>query len=97
MKVTLHPGAQQDLDKAAAFYEREGSSILATKFVAEFKRLSKLLIIHPEIGAPRSKGRRGFTMSVFPHTIIYRASSTEIRLLVVKHDRKRQGFGGRRV
>ena len=70
MKVTLHPSAQQDLDEAAAFYEREGSSVLAARFVAEFKRLSKLLIIHPEIGMPRSKGRRGCTMSVFPYTII---------------------------
>ena len=52
MKITLHPGAEQDIQEAAAFYEREGSSVLAARFVAEFKRLSNLLIEHPGIGLP---------------------------------------------
>lgn len=66
MKVILHPAAEQDILEAAAFYESEGSPILAARFVAEFKRLASLLIEHPEIGSPRSKGRRGFSMSIFP-------------------------------
>ena len=78
MKVTLHPGAERDVDEAAAFYEREGSPVLAARFIAEFKRLSKLLVAHPGIGSPRSKGRRGFSMSVFPYTVIYRANADEI-------------------
>ena len=96
MKLTLHPGAEQDLQEAAAFYEKEGSPILAARFVGEFKRLASMLIEHPEIGSPRSKGRRGFSMSVFPYTVIYRADAAEIKVLVVKHDSKRPGFGGRR-
>ncbi len=39
MKVTLHPGAEKDIEEAAAFYEREGSAVLAARFVAEFKKL----------------------------------------------------------
>ena len=97
MKVTLHPAAAQDVDEAASFYEREGTPLLAARFVAEFKRLTTLLVEHPEIGSPRSKGRRGFSMSVFPYTVVYRVSATEIKILVVKHDRKRPGFGGNRT
>ena len=97
MKVTLHAAAEQDIQKAAAFYEREGSPTLATRFVAEFKRLATLLVEHPEIGAPRSKGRRGFSMRVFPYTVIYRATADEIKILVVKHDSKRPGYGGKRA
>jgi len=96
MKITVHPGAEKDVHEAAAFYEREGSPVLAAKFIAEFKRLSKLLIEHPVIGSPRTKGRRGFSMSVFPYTVIYRAGAEEIKILVVKHDRKRPGYGGTR-
>jgi len=55
-----------------------------------------LLLEHPEIGSPRSNGRRGFSMSVFPYTVIYRARADEIKILVVKHDSKRPGFGGKR-
>ena len=69
MKVTLHPGAEKDIEEAAAFYEREGSAILAARFVAEFKRLAGLVVQQPGIGSPRSKGRRGFAISVFPYTI----------------------------
>jgi len=35
-------------------------------------------------------------MSVFPYTVIYRASTGEIKILVVKHDSKRPGFDGQR-
>jgi len=96
MKVIVHPEAEQDIQEAAAFYEREGSPALAARFVAEFKRLAALLVEHPAIGSPRPKGRRGFSMSIFPYTIIYRAAVDEIRILVVKHDSKRPGYGGRR-
>lgn len=97
MKITLHPDAEQDVQEAAEFYEREGSSVLAARFVAEFKRLSNFLIEHPEIGSPRAKGKRGFSMSIFPYTVIYRAGADEIKVLVVKHDRKRPGYGGTRT
>jgi plasmid stabilization system protein ParE len=97
MKIALHPGAERDIQEAAAFYEREGSPLLAAKFVAEFKRLAQLLAEHPGIGSPRSKGRRGFAMSVFPYTVIYRARADAIRILVVKHDSKRPGYGDRRA
>lgn len=97
MKVTLHPAPEQDIHEAALFYEREGSAIVAARFVAEFKRLAALLVEHPEIGSSRSKGRRGFAMSVFPYTVVYRVIGDEVRILVVKHDSKRPGFGGRRA
>lgn len=97
MKVTLHPAAEQDIHEAAAFYEREGSAVVAARFVAEFKRLATLLVEYPEIGSPRSKGRRGFAMSVFPYTVVYRVMGDEIKILVVKHDSKRPGFGGQRA
>jgi toxin ParE1/3/4 len=96
MKVALHPAAERDIQEAAAFYEREGSPIVAARFVAEFKRLAALLLEHPEIGSPRANGRRGFSMSVFPYTVVYRVNGDVVRILVLKHDSKRPGYGGRR-
>ena len=96
MKVTVHPAAEHDVEEAAVFYEREGTPMLAARFVAEFKRLATLLVEHPEIGSPRSNGRRGFSMSVFTSVVIYRVSPNEIKVLVVKHDSKRPGYGGKR-
>jgi toxin ParE1/3/4 len=96
VKVVLHPAAEQDIQEAAAFYEREGTPTVAARFIAEFKRLTALLLAHPEIGSPRSNGRRGLPMKVFPYTVVYRASAEDIQILVVKHDSKRPGFGARR-
>ena len=97
MRVTLHPAAERDLTEAAQFYEREGSAVLAARFVSEFRKVTALLVEQPEIGSPRSAGRRGLCMNVFPFTVIYRASADEVRILVVKHDRKRPGFGASRA
>ena len=97
MNLSLHPAAEADIEEAAQFYEREASPALAARFVAEFGKLTKLLTDHPEIGSPRAKGRRGLCMNVFPYTVIYRHSVQDIRILVVKHDRKRPGYGQSRT
>lgn len=97
MRLALHPEAEKDLIEAASFYEREGSPVVAARFLKEFRRVSALLQGHPDIGVPRGRGRRGFTMNVFPYTVIYRHAAHEILILVVKHDRRRPGFGARRT
>ena len=96
MKVTLHPAAEVDVAEAAAYYARSGSPAVAARFVAEFKRVAQLLSEFPELGSPRSEGRRGFSMSIFPYTVVYRATSNGILILVVKHDARRPGYGSTR-
>ena len=97
MTVILHPGAEQDLIEAASFYEREGSPALAARFVIEFKRVMALISDYPDIGSSRGSGLRGITMAAFPYTVIYRHDRSEIRILVVKHDRRRPSYGSRRT
>ncbi len=96
MKVSLHPAAENDIQEAAEFYDRTGSSALAAKFVAEFKRVSQMLLEFPGMGSPRSRGRQGFSMSIFPYTVIYRSTAEGVMVLVVKHDSRRPGYGGSR-
>ncbi len=35
-------------------------------------------------------------MSIFPYTLIYKTLGDELQILVVKHDRRRPGYGGSR-
>jgi plasmid stabilization system protein ParE len=93
VKVTLHPAAEADVAEAAAYYARNGSPAVAARFVAEFKRVANLLAKFPGLGSPRSEGRHGFSMSLFPYTVMYRESSDGILILVVKHDSRRPGYG----
>ena len=96
MKAELHPGAERDLQDAAAFYENEGSAALAARFLAEFERVTKVLLSSPGLGTPRTRAKRGFPTTDFPYTVVYREIATGIRILVVKHDRRRQSYGGSR-
>ncbi len=96
MKITLLPAAEVDLAEAAAFYEKTASTVVAAKFVAEFKRVAHVLLEFPGIGSPRTRGRRGFAMSLFPYTIIYRQTKDGITVLVVKHVRRRPDYGAQR-
>lgn len=96
MSVELHPDAEQDLEEAALFYEREGSPALAVRFLTEFERVARLLLDSPGLGTPRTRGRRAFPTTDFPYTVIYREIPAGIRILVVKHDRRRPGYGGSR-
>lgn len=92
MKISLHPAAERDVLETAAFYEREGSPALAARYVSEFKRMASLLTEHPQIGAPRSHGRRGIAMNIFPYTIIDNVVGEELQILVVKHDKRSPGY-----
>ena len=96
MRAILHPEAEKDIAEAAAFYEREGSPVLAAKFVAEVKRVIALLSQNPGLGTPRTSGRKSFPTRVFPYGVIYRPLPDGIHVLVVKRHRRRTGFGAGR-
>jgi toxin ParE1/3/4 len=95
--VLLHPAAMADVEDAAAFYEREGSPAVAARFVKEIERSAHVMLANPGLGTPRARGRRSFAVSGFPYTIIYREVSEGIRILVVKHDRRRPSYGSART
>lgn len=97
MRIELHPQAEQDLAAAAGFYRRTGSARIAGRFITEFHRVVGLLKEQPGLGSPLADNRRSMPMNVFPFAVIYRANSSALRVLVVKHDRQHPTFGsGRR-
>ncbi|MBS0444656.1 MAG: type II toxin-antitoxin system RelE/ParE family toxin [Proteobacteria bacterium] len=60
MTVILHPGAQRDLDEAAAFYAREGSPAVAARFLTEVERGAGFVHANPGAGTPVSIGWNGY-------------------------------------
>lgn len=96
MTITIHPDAEEDVAEAAAFYERKVSPALGARFVAEFKRVAQLVAENPGIGTPRARGRQFFPFKVFPYGVIYVAQANGIHILVVRRDRRRPSFGGKR-
>lgn len=93
MSYSLHPEAEQDLADALDFYLEQAGALVAERFLAEFQRVAELLVEHPGFGTVTTNGRRVFPMRVFPYSIVYRSLPSNIRIIVVRHQRRRPGFG----
>jgi toxin ParE1/3/4 len=96
VKYSLHPEAEHDIADATDFYSLSADGSVAERFVAEFERVALLLTRHPGLGTPDARGRRMFPLQVFPYVVVYRELQDGIRILIVRHQHRRPGFGGSR-
>ncbi len=97
MTYSLHPGAEQDVAAALDFYSEKAGQAVAERFLEEFERVAKLLREYPGLGTPTTRGRRAFPMGVFRYSVVYRSHGGRIRILIVRHQHRKPGFGaGRR-
>lgn len=96
MTYSLHPGAEQDIADALDFYTEQAGLPVAQRFLDEFERVAKLLATHPGFGTPTTKGRRTFPLPIFPYSVVYRNIDAGIRIIVVRHQRRKPSHGGAR-
>ena len=94
MKVRYHALARQDVLKILNYYEQEAGHQLAVKFFSELehciRRVANGPLSFPEI----AKGVRRCVLNRFPYQINYEIiSSSEVKILVVKHQRRNPDFG----
>jgi plasmid stabilization system protein ParE len=93
---SLHPGAEQDIADALDFYTEQAGPLVARRFFNEFERVANLLVEYPGLGTPTTRGRRVFPLRVFPYSVVYRELEDAIRIVVVRHQRRKPGYGGAR-
>lgn len=84
MRVIYHPDAEAELRKAAEFYEARVPG-LGARFLAEFEAAISTIQAMPEAWQIVEGDLRRYLMRRFPYGVYYRASESEIRILVVKH------------
>ena len=92
MNYSLHPEASQDLDDAAAYYQKQAGNILSRVFLNEFEHAVDQLLRHPLLGAPWRNNRRKFVMPRFPYSIIYSVTNSELHIFAVAHQRRRPAY-----
>jgi toxin ParE1/3/4 len=92
----LHPGAERDIADVLDFYTEQAGPLVAQRFLKEFERVAALLVQHPASGAPTVGERRVFPLRVFPNSIIYSYLDTGLRIIVIRHQHRKPGFGGAR-
>ena len=96
MTYSLHPGAEQDIADALDFYSEKAGLPVAQRFLDEFERVANLLVAHPGLGTPSTKGRQVFPLRVFPYSVVYRSLKASSQIIVVRHQHRRPGYGGAR-
>ena len=97
MTYSLHPGAEQDIADALDFYTEQAGVVIAQHFLSEFERVAQLVVEHPDIGSPTTAGRRSFPLRVFSYSVVHRSLQTGIRIVVVRHQRRKPSYGGARA
>ena len=96
MTYSLHPGAEMDVAQAIDFYAEQAGMKVAARFLDEFERVAHLLVEYPGLGTLAKNDRRTFPLKVFPYSVVYRDMDSGLQILVVRHQRRKPGYGGGR-
>jgi toxin ParE1/3/4 len=91
----MHPEAEIELEKAAAYYEnqREG---LGQEFRLEFEAALGRLLENPQTYVIEVDQVRACSLKRFPYTIYYAELDDQIWLAAVAHHHRRPGYWYRR-
>lgn len=95
MRLVLHPDVYSDIAAIMSYYEQIASPDLADQFYAAFKRSLAQAVARPESYPARDKLRR-VNFQRFPYHFLFRLAGDEVRVLVVRHHRRRPSLGTQR-
>lgn len=92
MRIRFMPEATADADHAADFYAAaEPDGDLDVEFLAEVKRVARLIGERPLAWTEIEPGVRRAVLRRFPYSLIYAAEPDEVLILAVSHHRRRAG------
>ena len=98
MTVVYHPAVQSDFNDAIDYYEAAGSN-LADRFETEFKVAVAAIAAAPR-QFPfylRSRTYRRVRLRSFRYVVVYREQASDVRVMVLKSEKRSPRFGlGRR-
>lgn len=81
---------------ASDYYRNKAGRVVADRFLEEFYRAAVYLAANPEIASPAENGHRAYPLHLFPYWVVHVISGSKVRILVVRHHRRRPSFGARR-
>lgn len=93
MALVFHRLVQKDLAAILAYYETEAGRALADRFFEEFEALMAKVEAHPGKFRTVSADLRRANMPCFPYHVLFRRTPDEIRVLVVRHHKRRPNLG----
>jgi plasmid stabilization system protein ParE len=83
--------AEQELNEAAQYYERESSG-LGAAFLAETQRCCDAILEYPELGQLAVGAVRRRLLRRFPYALLYTIRPNAVRILAVMNLKRRPGY-----
>jgi plasmid stabilization system protein ParE len=96
MRLEFHQLARSDVSRIMDYYEDAGGQELADEFYTELWSYIDKAVAAPEAYAIRERDIRRVNLDRFPFHFLYRVVENRIRILAVRHHRRRPSLGIRR-
>jgi plasmid stabilization system protein ParE len=96
MYLVFHPKVYSDIDEIMEYYERVATRELADEFYSELRYYMQQAAERPESFAIRERDLRRVNLQRFPYHFLFRIVGDVVRVLVVRHHRRRPTLGVRR-
>lgn len=91
--VSFHQLIERDLRSAALYYEAEGGPKLAKRFVDDVEATVQGIQMNPLRHHFGTSGLRRAQLRTFPYHVLYKVDDNGVRVLVLRHDRRRPSYG----
>jgi plasmid stabilization system protein ParE len=93
MRLEFHPLADADIFRIINYYESAGGPELADEFYSELTAFLDKAAKSPEGYAIRGRDIRRVNLERFPFHFLYRIVEDHVRILAVRHHRRRPSLG----
>ena len=93
MRLEYHPLARSDISRIMDYYEDAGGPEIADEFYSELWSFLRKAVNSPEGYAIRERDIRRVNLDRFPFHFLYRIVDERVRILAVRHYRRRPSLG----
>ena len=96
MRLEFHKQVAVDISRIMEYYESVAGRELADEFYAELEVYFQRAADHPETYGVRERDLRRVNLNRFPYHFLFRIVEDRVRVLVVRHHKRRPALGVRR-
>ena len=93
MRLAFHPLIASDISRIMEYYEDVAGQQLADEFYAELRAFFQKAADAPEAFSVRERDLRRVNLERFPYHFLFRLVGERVRILVVRHHKRRPSLG----
>ncbi len=96
MIINLLQEAEEELIKAASFYEQQQSG-LGVEFIREVRRTCNLISVSPKAATRVRKEIRRRLVRRFPFSVLYQEVEDSVQVIAIAHQRRKPRYWAKRT